>query len=44
MCLLALARVASDNSLDSPQAVARCLAGEEPGSGALPKKVVNSDI
>ena len=42
--LLALARVASDNSIDSPQAVMRCLAGEEPGSGALPQKVPNIEF
>ena len=37
--LLALASVASDSNIDSQEAVRRCLGGEEPGSGAPPKKV-----
>lgn len=37
--LLALANAASDSNIDNHEAVRRCLEGEEPGSGAPPKKV-----
>ena len=37
--LLALANAASDSNIDNHEAVRRCLEGEEPGSGAAPKKV-----
>lgn len=36
--LIALAQVATDGSIDSAEAVKRCLAGEEPGSRSAPRK------
>ena len=36
--LLALAESAADSSIDSPEAVRMCLAGEEPGAVAPPRK------
>jgi hypothetical protein len=39
--LVALASAASDSNIDNQEAVRRCLGGEEPGSGAPPKKVEN---
>jgi hypothetical protein len=36
--LIALAEVATDESLDFPEAANRCMRGEAPGSGPVPRK------
>lgn len=36
--LTALAEASQDASIDNSEAVARCLRGEEPGSGSIPRK------
>jgi hypothetical protein len=40
--LIALAEVAQDSSIDGSEAVKRCLNGEEPGRGPIPRRKVSS--